>query len=212
METLAARWSAYVDRQHQHPTGLVGRLIGERMRHQHAPETDWTVELLGLEARDRVLELGFGAGRGLALALQDTPEGHVTGIDLSATMVRAAMRRNHTALLQGRLAVLQGDIAHLPLRSAQFSKMFSIHTLYFWRDPVLIFQQCLELLAPGGRLVVTCATGRMSATGDWEYWPIHQQLEALIREIPLQTGALASLSYGPNSRQFNNLAIVVDKP
>jgi ubiquinone/menaquinone biosynthesis C-methylase UbiE len=209
--TLAARWSAFVDQQHQHPRGLVGRFIGERMRQQHAPETNWSVELLGLQPSDRVLEIGFGAGRGLALCLRQSLQGHVTGIDLSATMVQAARRRNRTALLQRRLALLRGDFAHLPFKSAQFDKLFSIHTLYFWPDPSLIFQQCLALLKPGGRLVVTCATAHMLLNGEWEYWPIHHQVESLVRDISHHTTARASLVYGPNSRQFNNLAIVVDR-
>ena len=59
-----------MDRQHRLPRGWLGRLIGERMVRQHTPETLWTLQLLALGPDDRVLELGFGAGRALQLALQ----------------------------------------------------------------------------------------------------------------------------------------------
>ena len=82
------RFTSFVDRQHQHPTGVIGRAIGNRMIRQHAPETDWTIAQLRISPADRVLELGFGAGRGMALAAEQAYHGRVVGIDLSSTMLR----------------------------------------------------------------------------------------------------------------------------
>ena len=212
MTTLSARWSAYVDKQHRYPSGLIGWLIGERMRRQHAPETEWSVDLLQLQPTDRVLEIGFGVGRGLALSLQQAIQGRVTGIDLSVTMLQAAIRRNRTALAHGQLALLRGDIAHLPFGNQQFDKIVSIHTFYFWPDPGAICQQLIKLLAQGGRLVSTFATAHSLANGERVYWPLHQRAEALVREVQQQANVAAYLAYGPDSRQYNNVAIVIDKP
>jgi SAM-dependent methyltransferase len=209
---LSARWSAYVDQQHRYPSGLIGWLIGERMRRQHAPETQWSVELLQLQSTDRALEIGFGVGRGLALTLQQVIKGRVTGIDLSATMIQAAIRRNRAALIQGQLALLRGDIAHMPFGHQQFDKIFSIHTFYFWPDPSAICYQLLNLLAHGGRLVSTFATAHTCANGERVYWPLHQRAEALVREVQQQANVAAHLAYGPDSRQYNNVAIVIDRP
>src|SRR3954469_17465250 len=103
MQALRAQWTSYIDRQHRYPTGLVGRIIGERMLRQHAPETEWSIGLLHLQATDRLLEIGFGAGRGLALALTQMHRGRVAGVDLSPTMIRAATRRNRTAIERKQL-------------------------------------------------------------------------------------------------------------
>jgi ubiquinone/menaquinone biosynthesis C-methylase UbiE len=166
---LSAKWSAYLDRQHRYPTGPIGRLIGERMRRQHTPETDWIVNLLQLQPSDRVLEIGFGVGRGLALSLQQAVRGRVTGMDVSATMIQAAMRRNRAAVAGGQLTLLRGDVAHLPFGKHQFDKIFSIHTFYFWPEPHGICHQIITLLAPGGRLVSTFATAQTLPNGDREY-------------------------------------------
>ena len=211
MTALSARWSAYVDQQHRYPTGLIGWLIGERMRRQHAPETEWSVDLLQLQRTDRVLEIGFGVGRGLALTLQQAIQGRVTGIDVSATMIQAAIRRNRVALAHGQLALLRGDIAHLPFGNHQFDKIFSVHTFYFWPDPREIFDQLINLLAHGGRVVSTFATAQTLANGDRAYWPLHQRAEALVRDVQQQANVAAELAYGPDSRQYNNVAIVIDK-
>lgn len=211
MTVLRARWSAYVDRHHRYPTGVFGRVIGERMRRQHMPETEWSVGLLQLQPTDRVLEIGFGVGRALTLSLQRAIQGHVTGIDLSATMIRAASRRNRAALAHGQLALLRGDVAQLPFGDQQFDKILSIHTFYFWPDTRAICQQLIAMLAPGGRLVSTFATARSLKNGERVYWSLHQHAQALVEDIGQGSNVSARLASGPDSRQFNNVAIVIDK-
>src|SRR4051812_427787 len=70
MSALQTRWTTFIDGQHRYPTGIAGQLIGRRMLRQHAPETRWTISTLDIQPTDRVLEVGFGAGHGLALAAQ----------------------------------------------------------------------------------------------------------------------------------------------
>jgi SAM-dependent methyltransferase len=127
-------------------------------------------------------------------------------------MIHAATRRNRVAVAQGQLALLRGDIAHLPFGNQPFDKIFSIHTFYFWPDAGAICHQLLNLLAHGGRLVSTFATAHTLAHGERVYWPLHQRAEALVREVQQQATVTAHLAYGPDSRQYNNVAIVIDKP
>src|SRR3954453_2449880 len=117
---LHTTWSAYIDRQHRYPTGLVGQIIGERMVRQHAPETAWSIAMLELQPTDRVLEIGCGAGRGLALALEHGLNRRIIGVDLSAAMIESAARRNAAACTRGQLALVRGDIAALPFRDRHF--------------------------------------------------------------------------------------------
>ena len=211
MRAFRAQWLAYVDRQHRYPQGFVGRVVGERMLQQHAPETDWTIGLLDLRPTDRILEIGFGAGRGLALALAHARQGYVTGIDRSATMIRAAARRNRSALARGQLTLLRGDIATLPFEAARFDKLFSIHTFYFWPDPHAVCRSLVRLLARGGRLVSTFATARQLPDGEWQYWEVHHLAKAIVEEFNQFPQIEASLLFGPDSRQFNNVAVMIDK-
>jgi SAM-dependent methyltransferase len=207
---LATRWGAFIDRQHRYPTGLAGRLIGERMVRQHAPETAWSIELLDLRPHDRVLEIGSGAGRGLEIATQRVQAGLVVGLDLSATMLEAAARRNR-ATLRRQLALLRADISALPFGEQHFDKIYSIHTFYFWPDPYAVVVDLAHRLRSGGVLVATFATARRRASGEWDFWPLHAQAEALVQKLSRQPAITAALEHGPVSRQYNNVAIVVHK-
>lgn len=208
---LRTRWSAYLDQQHRYPTGWIGQLIGEQMLRQHAPETTWSIDILHLQPTDRFLEIGFGAGRGLSLALEQCPRGQVIGVDVSPTMLAVVARRYRAARARGQLALLRGDVAALPLLGQQINKIVSVHTFYFWPEPHTILLQLVALLAPHGRLVTTFATAHTSRTGTRTYWPLHAQAEALVQTLQHQPGIRTALACGPNSRQFNNLAIVIDK-
>lgn len=181
------------------------------MLRQHAPETTWSVELLDLQPTDRVLDIGFGAGRGLALALRRSPQGHVTGIDLSTTMIEVAARRNRVARMAGQLALLRGDIIALPFQEQRFDKVVSVHTFYFWPEPYALFLQILPLLTTHGRAVTTFATAHTLNTGEREYWPLHHQAETLVQQLQQHPDLRVELIGGPDSRQFNNVAIVIDK-
>jgi SAM-dependent methyltransferase len=211
LKTLRTTWSAYIDQQHRLPHGLIGQFIGERMLHQHIPETTWSIELLNLQTTDHILEIGFGAGRGLALILQNSPQGHVTGLDLSTTMIEAAVRRNRTAYRAGRLSLLRGNIVALPFQHHLFDSIVSVHTFYFWPEPYALFGHILPLLRVGGRLVITFATACTLKSGKREYWPLHSQAQMLVQQLQQHREIHAQLLFGPDSRQFNNVAIVVDK-
>jgi ubiquinone/menaquinone biosynthesis C-methylase UbiE len=167
-------WSTTIDRQHRLPHGLLGRLIGEKMVRQHQPETDWTVELLNLQPHDRAVELGCGAGPGLVLAARSACLSLAVGMDLSPTMIRAATRRIHRAGQREWVSLLRGDLQALPFADGALDKIWSVHTFYFWADPEAVFADLLRVLAPGGSVVVTVATGTVSPSGNNQFWPLHE--------------------------------------
>ena len=209
---IPSAWSALMDRQHQLPQGLVGRLLGERMTRQHAIETLWTLEKLQLAPHDRVLELGFGAGRALLLALSQANRGVVVGVDLSPTMIQTARRKLERSPAGQKAALLRADILALPLVDASFDKIFSIHTFYFWRKSTTVLGDLYRLLSPNGRLVLTMATGKKDTHGEWVYWPLQAILEDEVVPGLIQTGFReVSLERGPDSRSYNNVALIATR-
>lgn len=134
--SLKTLYERHIDEQHQRPSGVVGRIIGNRMARQHEPENLWTISLLSLHSADTVLEVGFGPGIAIEQIAAYVTEGHTSGIDLSHTMVRVARKRNAQAVKAGSVDLSYGEAEHLPFADDTFNKALSIHTLYFWPNPL----------------------------------------------------------------------------
>lgn len=201
---------SYVDslvgRQQRHPSGLLGRVIGARMARQHTPETLWTISLLDVAPRDRMLDIGCGAGRAIELIAAQTPQAQVSGVDLSPAMVAAAMRRNRQAVRVGRVEVRQGDVASLPFADRMFDKVLSIHTLYFWADPQRAIAQIRRVLKPGGWLVLTFSPGKVGAVDDDACRDMVER--RIIPSMQRQGFVTIRQERGPDSRQYRSMAIV----
>ena len=144
-----------VSKQFGKPTGMFGRMIEKRMSKRTAGDARWTVSLLDVQPRSRVLEIGFGGGVSTQLASEEASEGFVAGIDHSATMVEVARERNADAIRAGRMELNHGDAASILYPDDSFDIVFSLHSIYFWRDPLECLKGFRRVLKPGGTLAIT---------------------------------------------------------
>lgn len=148
------RLQRYINSQAASPRGLFGRFLGFIWPFEHGAVNRTTLELLEIERDNDVLELGCGAGAALQNAAAQAYEGHVTGLDVSETMVRISSRRNRSAIADGRVSVRAIDGINLGLEPASFDRVYSVHTIYFWRQPERVIAQLAEALRANGRLVL----------------------------------------------------------
>ena len=130
-------------------------MIEKRMSKRTAGDARWTVSLLDIQPRSRVLEIGFGGGVSTQLASEEASEGFVAGIDHSATMVEVARERNADAIRAGRMELNHGDAASILYPDDSFDIVFSLHSIYFWRDPLECLKGFRRVLKPGGTLAIT---------------------------------------------------------
>jgi len=144
-----------VSRQFGKPSGMFGRMIEKRMSKRTAGDARWTVSLLDIQPTSRVLEIGFGGGFSTRLASEEASEGFVAGIDHSATMVEVARERNADAIRAGRMELNRGDAASVLYPDDSFDIVFSLHSIYFWRDPLECLKGFRRVLKPGGTLAIT---------------------------------------------------------
>ena len=97
----------------------------------------------------RVADLGSGTGT-LSLLLAD--EGHhVDGVDVSPEMVRIAREK---AGDRADVHFALGDAADVALTPGAYDVVLSRHVLWAMPDPAAALTRWVELLAPGGRLVL----------------------------------------------------------
>jgi ubiquinone/menaquinone biosynthesis C-methylase UbiE len=129
-------------------------VIGGIMARETAAANEAALDLLDLQGDDRVLEVGFGHGATIARAAAVVSRGVVVGVDPSAEMCRMAARRNRTAIATGRVRLHQASVEALPLSDAEFDKVFSVHTVYFWPDLPAALTEIRRVLKPRGRMVL----------------------------------------------------------
>ncbi len=145
----------FIARQSRCPGGLLGRLIGRIMVSETVAENDATIACLELRPGDRVLEIGFGPGRALERAASAVgPQGKVFGIDTSEEMLRVAERRCGAFVRQGVVDVRLGTVERMPFPDGAIDKALSVHTLYFWPDPLTAMAELRRVLRAGGHLAL----------------------------------------------------------
>jgi SAM-dependent methyltransferase len=136
------------------PRGLVGRVLGMIWRREHARLNAEVLDELDVQPGQRVLEIGSGPGDALHRASLRTHGGKVVGIDVSDVMVQLARNRNRQAIARGELDVRIGDGLRLDLAGETFERIFSVHSIYFWRDVEGTLAQLAAALRPGGKLLL----------------------------------------------------------
>jgi ubiquinone/menaquinone biosynthesis C-methylase UbiE len=106
------------------------------MSYETAPINRVVLTALDLSAEHRVLEVGFGHGKTLQKVAETITAGFVDGVDVSPTMLSMASRRCRVFLKTGQMHLALGDSANLPFPDQNFDRVYTVHTLYFWDDPV----------------------------------------------------------------------------
>jgi SAM-dependent methyltransferase len=144
----------FIARQSSCPSGWLGRIIARIMARETTVENALALRLLDPRPKDVVLEIGFGHGRVIAELANRCPQGRVWGLDSSPTMVQMATRFNQAAVDRGLVQLDAGDSAALPYKAEAFDCVLTVHTIYFWNQPLDYLREILRVLKPGGKLVV----------------------------------------------------------
>jgi ubiquinone/menaquinone biosynthesis C-methylase UbiE len=136
------------------PQGVLGRVGGIIMARMNRSIAVRTIALLDVQPHDRVLEVGFGPGVGIALLISVVSSGQVAGVDDSTEMVEQARARNAKAMKAGRVELQRGSVETLPFARETFDKALAINSMQVWPDAVTGLREIQRVLKPGGRVAL----------------------------------------------------------
>lgn len=147
------------------PRGLPGWLAGQLMARLSAERSIWGLSLLDLQPDDQLLEVGFGPGVDIQRAARVVTGGTVVGVDLSATMVALARKRNAAAIRAGKVQLYQAAMpGPLPFGDATFTAIFTNNSFAFWDEPGASLRELRRVLRPGGRIAIVAQPQRLRKT------------------------------------------------
>lgn len=123
-----------------------------------APGAEALCGLAGIDAGDRVLDVGCGTGAVSRCAAERAgPAGHLVGVDINPAMLAHAK----TIEAAGGCAIewREGDAQALPVDNASFDAVLSQQVLQFVDDPERAVAEMARVLVPGGRLGLSVLRG-----------------------------------------------------
>ena len=163
---------------------------GAAMGRHHRAITERALERMGLEAGDRVLDLGCGSGwASRLLAPRVGPRGLVVGLDLSDAMIREAQEHPEAPR---NVRYLCAPAESIPWSNDFFTHVLSVESFYYYPDQRAVLDELRRILAPGGRLFLLMCLfeGNPAAPGWVEQLavPVHLRSADDYRELLANAG------------------------
>ena len=129
-----------------------------------------TIERLGLEPGDRVLDVCCGSGASALVAAERVgPRGKVLGVDLAENLVQRARVKAQIRRL-GNVEFQAGDFERFDAPPESFDAVVCVFGIYFAPDMWGALRRLWRWLKPGGRLAITTWGPRLFEPANSLFW------------------------------------------
>ena len=108
------------------------------------------MERMGIRPNDRVLEVGVGTGINTSLYPTNC---HVTGIDLSSSMLEKARERVQREGIRN-VRLMEMDAGALTFADDSFDIVYAPYLVSVVPDPVTVVREMRRVCKPGGKIIV----------------------------------------------------------
>lgn len=139
------------------PEGEHGVKTGEVMNVNNIGMTQAAIDALSLQHHDHILEIGPGNAGHLAYLLKKASNLQYQGADISETILAEARKINEPFIEAAQAGFELTDGETLPFENESFEKIFTVNTLYFWKNTDDYLQEIKRVLKPDGLFVLCFA-------------------------------------------------------
>ena len=109
------------------------------------------VRALAPQPGDRILEIGIGTGLSVPFYPLDC---HITGIDLSAPMLREAEKKRATEYPLHALDLIEMDATKLEFPDGHFDRVLASYVLSTVPDAASVLSEIIRICRPGAQVVI----------------------------------------------------------
>jgi ubiquinone/menaquinone biosynthesis C-methylase UbiE len=142
-------------RNFRKPGGLIGRYIIKSLK-KNQIEYDEMESLLRLHKGDKVLEIGYGLGKGI-YDYSKKFDCIFHGIDFSRLMYSRALKLNHEYVKRGKVVLLHADFDRYSFENDTFHCVYFLNVIYFWDEIHSRLKKIFSILKPDGKVIIFMA-------------------------------------------------------
>ena len=142
----------YISQQFGKPTGINGTISTSIMNIMNQTQYKGIINNLNCSPNDRILDIGFGNGY-LINNLAKISQATFHGIEISDDMIKTGCKRNRKLIEQEKVHLTKGDVMDIPFENAYFDKIYTVNTVYFWKDLDKSLLEIKRVLKPNGTFI-----------------------------------------------------------
>ncbi len=124
---------------------------GQGLEPRHPGMIEKVFRMMQVQPKDRILDLGCGAGWATRQLASLAFEGLAVGVNVSDEMV--ALARRQSVEIENVMFVL-GVADEIPWQEDFFSLLFSMDSAFYWPALEAATREIFRVMAPGGRIFV----------------------------------------------------------
>ena len=124
---------------------------GYGLEPRHPGMMEKVFRMMQVQPKDRVIDLGCGAGWATRQLARLASEGVAVGLDVSDEMV--ALARQQSVEIENVMFVL-GAADEIPWQEDFFSLLLSVDSAFYWPDLEAATHEIFRVMAPGGRIFI----------------------------------------------------------
>ncbi|AYN05363.1 class I SAM-dependent methyltransferase [Flavobacterium sp. 140616W15] len=139
------------------PEGEKGIEMANMMHETNINMTLSSIQNLHISQGDIILELGHGNAAHLEYLMEQSTHLKYYGLEMSELMFQEArqINRNYVSQKQAFFSLYEGNV--IPFPDTHFNKIFTVNTLYFWKEPVAFLLEIYRVLDKKGIFSLTFA-------------------------------------------------------
>ena len=146
-----------IERQLSCPSGRKGIETAIVMNNTNINMTKASVDALKISNNDVVLELGHGNCGHLNYILKKASKLSYIGLEISETMKLEAEKQLIDNQYSSSVSFTLYNGEKLPLKARCIHKIFTVNTLYFWKNPKEFLEEISRVLSKNGICIITFA-------------------------------------------------------
>ncbi len=146
-----------LEKQLSHPHGKNGIDVANTMFESNYTMILNSYQALTLQDNDTLLEIGHGNGAHLPMVLQLAKGIIFYGLEVSKTMYQEAKRLHFSKEKENQInfSLYKGN--KIPYKKDSISKIVTVNTIYFWKNPKDFMKEIARVLKPNGTCIITFA-------------------------------------------------------